>query len=120
MSENVTPNSYAPNEMDNGCKTYAANNYNGPVVVVNAMPTKQGGQAAGSLACGIIGLISFWSIAPSFVIAIVGLILGIVAFAKKTPQKGITIAGIITSILALVLSVATFIICFIVGALMAL
>ena len=107
MNENFTQNSYDQNGQDDGYKTYAPNNYNGPVVVSNAIPTKSGGLAVGSLVCGIIGLVGFWSVIPSFIIAIVGIILGIVNIAKKNPQKGMAIAGIIISVLALILSIAT-------------
>ena len=77
---------------------------------VSKIPAKNGGLAVGSLVCGIIGIVSFWSVAPSLIISIVGIILGIVNIAKKNPQKGMAIGGIITSVLGLLLSIAMIII----------
>jgi len=91
-------------------RTIEPNNYNGPIVVANAIPSKNGGLAVGSLVCGIIGIVSFWSVAPSLIISIVGIILGIVNIAKKNPQKGMAIGGIITSVLGLLLSIAMIVI----------
>lgn len=107
MNENFTQDSYNQENNDNGYKTYAPNNYSGPVVVSNAIPTKSGGLAVGSLVCGIIALVGFWSVIPSAILAIVGVVLGIVNIAKKNPSKGMAIAGIIVSILGFLLSVAT-------------
>lgn len=91
---------------DNGYKSFAPNHYNGPVVVADAIPKKSGACAVTSLVCGIISIVAFWSVAPSLIIAVVGLIFGIVNLAKKNPQKGMAIAGIITSLLGLLLSAA--------------
>ena len=98
---------YDRNSYPDGARTYAPNNYNGPVIVANAIPTKSGALAVGSLVCGIISLVGFWSVIPSAILAVVGTILGIINLAKKNPQKGMAIAGIVISILAFILSAAT-------------
>ncbi|MBO5093226.1 MAG: DUF4190 domain-containing protein [Lachnospiraceae bacterium] len=105
MNENENMTQQYQNN-DNGYKSYAPNNYNGPVVVADAIPKKSGACAVTSLVCGIISILAFWSVAPSLIIAIVGLVFGIVNFAKRNPQKGMAIAGIITSLLGLLLSAA--------------
>lgn len=107
-NENVTQQ-YQNN--DNGYQTFAPNNYNGPIVVADAIPKKSGACAVTSLVCGIISILAFWSVAPSLIVSIVGLIFGIVNLAKKNPQKGMAIAGIITSLLGLLLSIAMVVIC---------
>ncbi len=88
-----------------GYNSYAPNSYNGPVVVSNAIPEKSGGKAVGSLVCGIISVLGFWSFVTFFV-SIVGIVLGIINIAQKNPQKGMAIAGIILSVLGLLLTVA--------------
>ncbi len=95
---------FGQNGDNNGYNSYAPNNYNGPVVVSNAIPEKSGGKAVGSLVCGIISIVGFWSFI-TIVVSIVGIILGIINIAQKNPQKGMAIAGIITSVLGLLLSV---------------
>ncbi len=92
---------------NNGYNSYAPNNYNGPVVVSNAIPEKSGGKAVGSLVCGIISILGFWSFI-TIVVSVVGIILGIINIAQKNPQKGMAIAGIITSVLGLLLSIGFF------------
>ena len=91
----------------NGYNSYAPNTYNGPVVVSNAIPEKSGGKAVGSLVCGIISILGFWSFI-TIVVSVVGIILGIINIAQKNPQKGMAIAGIITSVLGLLLSIGFF------------
>ncbi|WWR16863.1 DUF4190 domain-containing protein [Lachnospiraceae bacterium JLR.KK008] len=91
---------------NNGYTTFTPNNYNGPVVVANAIPEKNGKYAVASLVLGILSLIFCWTIAAGFVMSIIGLIMGIISLAKKNPQKGMAIAGVILSVLALLLSVA--------------
>lgn len=73
----------------------------------NAIPEKSGGKAVGSLVCGIISILGFWSFI-TIVVSVVGIILGIINIAQKNPQKGMAIAGIITSVLGLLLSIGFF------------
>ena len=40
------------NNQGGNVNSYAPNNYNGPVMVSNAIPEKSGGKAVGSLVCG--------------------------------------------------------------------
>lgn len=105
MDGNFTQNSNQQNDQE--YRVYEPNQYRGPVVVSNAIPEKNGALAVSSLVCGIIGLVGFWSVIPSAIIALVGLILGILNLAKKDPQKGMAIAGVVISVLALLLSLAT-------------
>ncbi len=84
-------------------RTVAPNDYNGPVRVSNAIPEKTGGKAVGSLVCGIISLVGFWTIG-SIVLSIIGIVLGIVSIAQKSPNKGMAIAGIVTSVIGMLLS----------------
>lgn len=87
-----------------GYNSYAPNNYNGPVVVSNAIPEKSGGKAVGSLVCGILSVLGFWSFV-TIIIAVVGIVLGIMNIAQHNPQKGMAIAGIIISAVGLFLCV---------------
>lgn len=105
-NENYTQNSFGQN---NGYNSYAPNNYNGPVVVSNAIPEKSGGKAVASLVLGIISILGCWSFI-TIVLSIVGVILGIVNIAQQNPQKGMAIAGIILSILGFLLSIAILIV----------
>lgn len=91
-------NSYTPN-------SYTPNGYSGPIVVSNAVPAKTGGPAVGSLVCGIISIICFWSIV-TIIAAVVGLVLGIVNIAQDQPNKGLAVAGIVTNCLAILLTIA--------------
>lgn len=91
---------------NNGYTTYPANNYNGPVVVSNAIPEKSGKYAVASLACGIISIVLFWSVLIGLAIGIAGIVFGIINLAKKRPLKGIAIAGIITSVLGVLIGFA--------------
>ncbi len=43
MNENNTQN--GSNQNNNGYSSFSPNNYNGPVVVANAVPEKNGGKA---------------------------------------------------------------------------
>lgn len=95
------------NVNNNGYSSFAPNNYNGPIVVSNAIPEKSGGKAVGSLVCGIISIIGFWSFI-TIIVAIVGIVLGIINIAQKNPQKGMAIAGIVMSVLGLLLSIGFF------------
>ena len=83
---------------------YMPNNYNGPIVVANAVPEKSGGLAIGSLVCGIISILGFWSVITA-IVAIVGVVLGIVNNAQDNPNKGMAIAGIILNIIGFLLSI---------------
>lgn len=74
--------------------------YNG----YNSGQPNNGGLAVGSLVCGIISLLGFWSVITFFV-AIVGVILGVVNIAQDNPNKGMAIAGIILSVLGFLLSI---------------
>lgn len=93
-----------PNGNYNGSNNYAPNNYNGPIVVSNAVPPKSGGLAVGSLVCGIISILGCWSVI-SFIISIVGVVLGIVNNAQDSPNKGMAVAGIILNIFGFILSI---------------
>ncbi len=92
------------NNQGGNVNSYAPNNYNGPVMVSNAIPEKSGGKAVGSLVCGIISILGCWSYV-TVVLSIVGIVLGIVSIAQQNPQKGMAIAGIITSVIGLLLSI---------------
>ena len=89
---------------NNGYNNYANNGYNGPIVVANAVPPKTGGLAVGSLVCGIISILGFWSVI-TFIVAIVGIVLGAVNNAQDNPNKGMAIAGIILSVIGFLLSI---------------
>lgn len=105
-------NGYPPNQGyinnggNGGYNNYAPNSYNGPIVVTNAIPasSKRGGLAVGSLVCGIISILGFWSII-TLIVAIVGAVLGIVNNAQENPNKGMAIAGIILSIIGFLLTI---------------
>ena len=106
---NGYPNPNMPNQgyiNYGGYNNYAPNNYNGPVVVTNAVPasSKGGGFAVGSLVCGIISILGFWSII-TLIVALVGAVLGIVNNAQENPNKGMAIAGIILSIIGFLLTI---------------
>lgn len=105
MNGYPTPNmpnqGYAGN---NGYNSYAPNSYNGPIVVANAVPSKSGGLAVGSLVCGIISIIGFWSFI-TLILAIVGVVLGAVNNAQDNPNKGMAIAGIILSVIGFLLTI---------------
>ena len=105
---NGYPNPNMPNQgyaNNGGYNNYAPNGYNGPIVVTNAVPSsaKSGGLAIGSLVCGIISIIGFWSII-TLIVAIVGAVLGIVNNAQENPNKGMAVAGIILNIIGFLLS----------------
>ena len=59
MNENNTQN--GSNQNNNGYSSFSPNNYNGPVVVANAVPEKNGGKAVASLVCGILSILGSWS-----------------------------------------------------------
>ena len=102
------PNPNMPNQgyaANGGYNNYAPNGYNGPIVVSNAVPPKSGGLALGSLVCGIISILCFWSII-TILVAIIGVVLGIVNVAQGQSNKGLAIAGIITGCLAIILTIA--------------
>ncbi len=103
---NGYPNGGYPNQQmqGNNYNNYAANGYNGPVVVSNAIPQKNGGLAVGSLVCGIISILGFWSLI-TFILAIVGVVLGIVNNAQDNPNKGMAIAGVILNIIGFLLTI---------------
>ncbi len=92
------------NNQGGNVNSYAPNNYNGPVMVSNAIPEKSGGKAVGSLVCGIISILGCWSYV-TIVLSIVGIVLGIINLAQHNPQRGMAIAGIITSVIGLLLSI---------------
>lgn len=112
MNENQY-NGQNNNQSNDGYTTFAPNNYNGPVVVSNAIPEKNGRHAVSSLVLGILSLIFFWTIIPGIIMSIIGIIMGIINIAGKHPQRGMAIAGIIISVLALMLSAATIIMFFV-------
>lgn len=91
--------------VNNGYNSYASNGYNGPIIASNAVPNKGGGLAVGSLVCGVVSIICFWSII-TFIAAIVGLVLGIVNNVQNNSNKGLAIVGIITNCLAILLTAA--------------
>ena len=95
---------YASNGGNGGYNNYVPNNYNGPIVVSNATAPKSGGLAVGSLVCGIISILGFWSVI-TLVLAIVGVVLGAVNNAQDNPNKGMAIAGIILSIIGFLLAI---------------
>lgn len=99
---NMPNQGYANNGAYN---SYMPNNYNGPIVVSNAVPERNGGLAVGSLVCGIICIIGFWSFV-TMIVAIVGLVLGIVNNAQNNPNKGMAAAGICLNIIGFILTVA--------------
>ena len=104
---NGYPNPNMPDQgyANNGAyNNYMPNNYNGPIVVANAVPTKGGGLAVGSLVCGIISILGFWSMI-TVIVAIVGVVLGAVNNAQDNPNKGMAIAGIILNIIGFLLSI---------------
>ena len=68
------------NNQGGNVNSYAPNNYNGPVMVSNAIPEKSGGKAVGSLVCAIISILGCWSYV-TVVLTIVGIVLGIVSIA---------------------------------------
>ena len=99
-----TPN--VPNQgytNNGGYNNYMPNNYNGPIVVSNAAPARGGGLAVGSLVCGIISVICFWSYI-TLILAIVGVVLGAVNNAQDNANKGMAIAGIILNVLGALLT----------------
>ena len=106
-NSNGYPNPNMPNQGyvgNNGYNQYANNGYNGPIVVANAAPVKgNGGLAIGSLVCGIISILGFWSVI-TLIVAIVGVVLGAVNNAQDSQNKGMAIAGIILSIIGFLLS----------------
>ena len=89
----------------NGYNNYAPNGYNGPIAVANAAPPKSGGLAIGSLVCGIITVICFWSVV-TIIAAIAGIVLGGVNNAQDNPNKGMAAAGIILNVLSIFLTIA--------------
>ena len=101
---------FGHNGVNNGYNSYAPNNYNGPVVVSNAIPEKSGGKAVGSLVCGILSVLGFWSFV-TIVLSIVGIVLGIINIAQHNPQKGMAIAGIILSAVGLFLTIGYIFLC---------
>lgn len=106
---NGYPNPNMPNQgyaNNGGYNNYAPNGYNGPIVVTNAIPasSKSGGLAVGSLVCGIISILGFWSLI-TLIVAIVGAVLGIVNNTQENPNKGMAIAGIILNIIGFLLSI---------------
>ena len=86
MNENNTQN--GSNQNNNGYSSFSPNNYNGPVVVANAVPEKNGGKAVASLVCGILSILGSWSFV-SIGLSIAGIILGIINLVQKNPQKEI-------------------------------
>ena len=100
MNENNTQN--GSNQNNNGYSSFSPNNYNGPVVVANAVPEKNGGKAVASLVCGILSILGSWSFV-SIGLSIAGIILGIINLVQKNPQKEMAIAGIILSVLGFLL-----------------
>ena len=100
MNENNTQN--GSNQNNNGYSSFSPNNYNGPVVVANAVPEKNGGKAVASLVCGILSILGSWSFG-SIGLGIAGIILGIINLVQRNPQKGMAIAGIILSVLGFLL-----------------
>lgn len=101
---NMPGQGYANNGSNAGYNNYVPNNYNGPIVVSNAVAPKSGGLAVGSLVCGIISVLGFWSVI-TIILSIVGVVLGAVNNAQDNPNKGMAIAGIILSILGFLLSI---------------
>ena len=102
-NSNVPNQGYPNNGGNGGYNSYAPNNYNGPIVVSNAVPQKSGGLAVGSLVCGIISILGCWSVI-TIIVAIVGVVLGAVNNAQDNPNKGMAIAGIILSIIGFLFS----------------
>ncbi len=108
---NAAPNGYpnggqgAPNQGYAGgsYNSYAPNHYGGPIIVQNAAPQKTGGLAVGSLVCGIICVVGFWSLI-TLIVAIVGVVLGAVNNAQDNPNKGMAIAGIILNLVGFILT----------------
>ena len=96
------PNGYANG--NGGYNSYSPNNYGGPIMVSNAAPQKTGGLAVGSLVCGIICIIGFWSFV-TLILAIVGVVLGAVNNAQDNPNKGMAIAGIILNIVGFLFTI---------------
>ncbi len=106
MNEDKNAPQNMAGQNDVNCTTFPANNYNGPVVVSNAIPEKSGKYAVGSLACGIISILCCWSTLLGIGLSIAGLVLGIISLTKKCPLKGVAIAGIVASALGILLSFA--------------
>lgn len=102
MNENENNTQNGMNQSGNGYSSFSPNNYNGPVVVANAVPEKNGGKAVASLVCGILSILGSWSFV-SIGLSIAGIILGIINLVQKNPQKGMAIAGIILSVLGFLL-----------------
>lgn len=103
QNSNIPNQGYANNGANGDYNSYAPNNYNGPIVVSNAVAPKSGGLAVGSLVCGIISIIGCWSVI-TLIAAIVGVVLGAVNNAQDNPNKGMAIAGIILSIVGFLFS----------------
>lgn len=103
-ASNMPNQGYANNGGNAGYNNYVPNNYNGPIVVSNAAAPKSGGLAVGSLVCGIISILGFWSVI-TLILAIVGVVLGAVNNAQDNPNKGMAIAGIILSIIGFLLAI---------------
>lgn len=101
------PNSNMPNQgyaNNGGYNTYAPNNYNGPIIVSNAVTPKSGGLAVGCLVCGIISIIGCWSLV-TLILAIVGVVLGAVNNAQDQPNKVMAVVGIILNCIGFMLSI---------------
>lgn len=101
-SNPIIPNQgYAGN---NGYNNYVPYGYSRPIIAANAVPPKTGALAVGSLVCGIISLIGFWSFV-TLIAAIVGVVLGVVNNAQDNPNKGMAVAGIILNIVGFLLTI---------------
>lgn len=87
-----------------GYNNYVRYGYAGPIITSNTIHPKTGGLAVGSLVCGIISIVGFWSFI-TLILAIVGAILGIVNIAQDNPNKGTAIAGIILNTVGLLLTI---------------
>lgn len=104
QNANIPNQGYSNNGGNNGYNSYMPNNYNGPIVVSNAVAPKSGGLAVGSLVCGIISIIGCWSLI-TLIVAVVGVVLGTVNNVQDNPNKGMAIAGIILSIVGFLFSI---------------
>ena len=101
---NGQPNNGRPNNGYPNVNGYPNPNVPNQGYAANAVPPKTGGLAVGSLVCGIISLIGFWSFI-TLIAAIVGVVLGAVNNARDNPNKGMAVAGIILNIIGFLLTI---------------
>lgn len=66
------------------------------------------GLGVASLVLGILAIVSFWSIIPPVIFAVLSIVFGAIQISKKC-GKAMSIAGIITSIIGIILVVIMFI-----------